>query len=332
MIPALPDADIRPFGAGVQAVHLTAGELRAVVLTRGAILQDLRLAGTPWSLTLGSASLGAYDGPMGYFGAVVGPVANRIAGAAAELDGRRLRFVANEGTTLLHGGTSGTQAQDWRIAEAGPDRAVLALDLPDGLGGFPGNRRLRAEWRVAAPAVLELALSATTDAPTLMNLANHSYWNLDGRDSVLGHRLRVAADAMLPVDAAMIPTGAVQPVAGPFDLRAGRVLDGSEGFDHNFCCAGGATPAFAAELAGRSGVRLVLETTAPGLQVYDGRKLATAPWPGHAGQPYGPHGGIALEPQLWPDAPHHAGFPSIRLDPGAVWRQLTRWHFTRDSR
>lgn len=327
-------AQIRRFGttsAGepVEAIRLQAGELTAVVLTRGAVLQDVRLAGVPYSLTLGSDILAAYEGPMGYCGAIVGPVANRISGAAAVVGGRACRFEANERGNLLHSGATGLHARNWAVAAATADDLTLACDLPDGLGGFPGNRRITARFRLAGQG-LTLTLEATTDAPTLMNLANHSYWTLDGRADIAGHTLRLAADRYLPVDAALIPTGEARAVSGAFDLRAGRALDLSEGYDHNFCLADAPRPlAFAAELTGRTGVRLVLDTTEPGLQVYDGRGVKTAPFPGHAGQPYGAHAGIALEAQRWPDAPAQPGFPPITLDPGQTYRQVTRFSFGR---
>ena len=328
-------ADIRPFGTladgrAVQAVRLRRGELTAVVLTYGAALQDLRLAGAPYSLTLGSEVLGAYEGPMDYFGAVVGPVANRIGGATAMIAGRRYDFPANEGAVLLHGGARGVQARLWEIAEAEADRLVLRLRLADGDQGFPGNRDVIADFALDDAAALTLRLSATSDAPTLMNLANHSYWNLDGRADYAGHRLTVAAASYLPVTEELLPTGEARPVTGGFDLRQGRTLDLTEGYDHCFCLARAPralTPVV--ELVGRTGVRMVMETTEPGLQVYDGRGVDLGAFPGHAGQPYGHHAGLALEAQRWPDAPNHPGFPSVLLAPGVRQEQVTCWRFDR---
>ena len=332
-------ADIRPFGTlkdgrAVDAVRLQQGELSVTVLTLGAILQDVRLAGAPWSLTLGSDRIAAYDhGPMAYHGAVVGPVANRIAGATAPLDGRVLRFDANEaGRTCLHGGATGLATRVWDIVDAGPHHLTLRLTLTDGEGGFPGNRRLDAAFVLGSAADLTLSLTATTDAPTLMNLTNHSFWSLDGRATTRGHRLRVAADHYLAVDDDRIPMGGPPAaVAGSrFDLRSGAVPDLSAGFDHNWCLAPSRRPlSFAAELTGQSGVRLVMDTTEPGLQIYDGARMDTAPYPGHSGQPYGANAGIALEAQGWPDAPNRPDFPAVRLDPGQNHSQVTRWRFSR---
>ncbi len=316
-------------GNKVHALTIGSADLTATILSYGAVLQDLRLAGVAHSLTLGSDGLEAYDGPMRYFGALVGPVANRIGGAQALIDGRICAFAANEGTTLLHGGATGLHTRLWTVADAGPSHARLTLGLDPGDDGFPGRRDIAAEFRVAA-ATLTLTVTATTGAATLMNLANHSYWNLDGTPDTFGHTLQIAADHYLPVNAQTLPTGEVRTVSGVFDLRAGRVIDGSEGYDHNFCLA--AAPGALTEVAtltGRHGVMLRMATTEPGLQVYNGRALATAPFAGHGGLPYGPHAGLALEAQHWPDAPNHPGFPSVTLQSGETYSQQTCWSFTR---
>ncbi len=329
-------ADIRLFGmtadgSEVQRIRLNAGELTVVVLTWGAVLHDVRLAGAPYSLTLGTDVMAGYEARMVHFGSVVGPVANRIGGASAVIGGKRCDFEVNEAVgKTLHGGNNGTQRRVWAIAAASRSSVTLALDLADGDGGFPGNRHLTARFDLAAPGSLTMTLEARTDAETIVNLANHSYWNLDGSATYAGHRFRVAADSYTPCDAQNLPTGEIAPVTGTFDLRKGRVLDGAEVYDTNFCLAPAPRPlSFAAELTGKSGVRMVLETTEPGLQVYDGRGIDTAPYPGHAGVPYAPHAGLALEAQRWPDATNHAHFPSILLSPGGHYQQVTRFTFDR---
>ena len=330
-------AMIRDFGKGsagepVEAVTIRAGGLSAVLLTWGARLQDLRLAGTPWPLVLGAPTMAGYLGPMRNFGAVVGPVANRIAGASAVIAGERFHFDRNEnGRTTLHGGAKGSHARNWRIAEAGDDHVTFTLDLPDGEEGFPGNRQLVAAYRVTAPDTLSLTLSATTDRATLLNLAPHPYWNLDGTADVAGHHLQVAASRYTPTDAALIPTGDVADVTGSrHDFRTGRDLDTTRDLDVNLCLADAARDLTqAAVLEGAKGVRMVLSTTEPGLQLHDATRMDTAPQIGLTGQPYGPRAGIALEPQLWPDACHHPHFPSIMLEPGTRRDQVTRMAFAR---
>lgn len=316
-------------GRRVDAVTIGGAELTATILTRGAILQDVRLQGVDYSLTLGGDSVAAYEGPMGYFGALVGPVANRIAGATAEVGGKTCHFPANERGNLLHSGLRGLHARIWTVDTITEDAVTLRIVLEDGDDDFPGRREIRAMFRVEG-ATLHLGVTATTDAPTLMNLANHAYWNLDGTETYAGHMLRVGADHYLPVDAALIPTGEQRAVSGAFDLRQTRALDLSEGYDHNFCVAVSAgEPTEIAELTGTSGIRMSITTTEPGLQIYCGERLATGPWLGHNGVPYGAFAGLAMEPQRWPDAPHHPAFPSITLSPGATYRQDTRWSFSR---
>jgi len=319
-----------PDGQEIRVITLRAGELIARVLTLGASLQDLRLAGVPWPLILGSDAPGAYLGALPWPGAVVGPVANRIGGAAAVIGGRLCQFTPNDGPNLLHSGTTGISGQIWQIEEVEDGAVTLSCTLAAGHGGFPGNRVIRVRYAIEAPATLALTLTAETDAVTLMNPAHHPYWNLDGTPTTEGHQLQVAAAHYLPTDAANLP-GDPLPVAGTdYDLRAARALPDLPPLDHNFCLdpAPGGALRPVATLTGGRGVTLTLETDAPGLQVYDGRALDSRPYPGLTGAPYGPHAGIALEPQLWPDAPAHADFPPITLAPGETFRQRLRYSFT----
>ncbi len=318
-------------GRQVDMIRIRGGELTVAILTLGATLHDLRLAGTPWPLTLGAGSVAAYEGPCRWFGSVAGPVANRIAGAQAVIEGKTYRFEPNENNhTTLHGGATGTDAQVWTLVNQTADSMTLTLDLPDGLGGFPGNRRISACYRLTGAATLQLTLTATSDQPTLMNLANHSYWNLDGTAHTGDHRLQISADHYLPTDADGIPLSPT-PVAGTtFDLRNARRVGDIARLDHNFCLAPAPAPLRpVAELCGKKGVSLTLLTTAPGLQAYDGSGLKSHPFLGQMGVPYGPRAGLALEPQHWPDAAGRADFPTILLRPGEVYMQISEWQFTR---
>ncbi|MBW0158345.1 aldose epimerase family protein [Sedimentimonas flavescens] len=326
-------ADIREFGKladgrVVRATTLRAGELSARILTLGATLQDLRLAGTPWPLVLGSDLPGAYMSSLNWCGAVVGPVANRIGGARARIDGRDHRFTPNEGPNLLHSGDDGISGLIWELTEAAGDAVTLQCDLAHGFGGFPGHRMIRVTYRIASPATLEITLSAQSDRETLMNLAHHPYWNLDGTGTTSGHSLSVAASRVLPTRESL-PLGPVPVEGTPYDLRQARALPDLPPLDHNYCLDAADTPRPVARLTGERGVTLVLETDAPGLQVYDGRGLDSTPYPGLTGQPYKARAGLALEPQLWPDAPNHPDFPSIALRPGQEWRQKTRYTLSR---
>jgi len=330
MTATIDDPALLPDGRLVHALTLRAGGTMARVLTLGATLQDMRLPGVPHSLTLGTPELAAYLGPMRYAGAVVGPVANRIGGARVTVAGRVYPLEANRGQNHLHGGSDGLHSRVWQVVDAATDTVLLRCDLPEGACGMPGNRRITARYSLA-PDALKIELRAETDAPTLMNPAAHPYWNLDGSDDIAGHHLRIAADHYLPTTPEGLPTGERRAVAGtPFDFREGRGLAPPDGLDHNFCLSDHPeAPRPVAWLTGRSGLRLTLETTAPGLQVFEARGFNSAPHAGHGGVPYGVFAGLALEPQFWPDTPNHPDFPPILLEPGTVFSQTSRFAFAR---
>ncbi len=318
-------------GRTAHRITLAGGRLTVHLLTLGAALQDLRLAGHPHSLTVGSRDLAAYEGPMQHCGTIMGPVANRIAGARATVDGRLLQFDRNFlGRHTLHGGSAATHRKLWTLADHGPAHATLTLTLPDGEGGFPGSRRLGARFALDGPT-LRLTLDAETDAPTPMNLANHSYWNLGPQPTTAGHRLTVHAGRYLPSDAALIPTGEIADVTGTrFDYRSGRPVEaGAEGLvDTNFCLADARGPLRrAATLTGPGGLAMDMATTEPGLQVFDGHILGQPDCRTTDGAAPVPYAGLALEAQFWPDAPNHPDFPAITLRPGQPWRQVTTWTF-----
>lgn len=310
-------------GQAVQKITLGSGSLTASLLTWGSVLQSVRLDGVDRDLTLGSDSLADYEGEMRHHGSLIGPVVNRIRGASARLEGRALRFDANQdGRHVLHSGSAGTHLKVWRLAEATDTACTLTLTLPDGEGGFPGNRRVTARWTVERPATLRLEVWATTDAPTFINFANHSYWNLDGTETWAGHRLKVAASDYLPTTAEFVPTGEVATVKSTdMDMRRGKLISpGSPPLDN--CFVLGRTRETLRDvlwLDGLSGVGMTVSTTEPGIQVYDGRNAIR---PGH-----GAYEGIAIEAQNWPDSPTHADFPSIVLSPGETYAQVTEWRF-----
>jgi aldose 1-epimerase len=306
-------------GLAVESITLTSGQMTVTLLTWGCTLQSLRLSGVAHDLTLGSDSLADYEGPMCYHGTLVGPVANRLKGAAAPVGGRTFRFPANEASgSLLHGGANGIQTRVWTIADLTETSVTLTLHLPHGEGGFPGNRDISARFSLSH-STLRLDIGATTDALTLMNIAQHSYWNLNGTPSWAGHSLQIAADAYLPVTPDTLPTGEVRPVADtPLDFRSPRrITPGEPAMDTCFCLSPGPMRDVLWLTGDR--LRLTLATDQPGLQVYDGQQGIR---PGHD-----PYEGLAIEAQGWPDAPNHPHFPSIALAPAQTYRQTTTWRF-----
>ncbi len=300
---------------------LNHGAFSAKVITWGATLQDMRHRGLPFSLVVGSDDLTDYLGPLRYAGAIVGRVANRIGGARAKLNGTDLRFAANEGANILHSGEHGLSDQNWSVIAQSSDSVTLQTVSPDGTCGFPGNLTARCTYRLSDQG-LHITLSGQSDAPTLCNLASHGYWNLDGSETISDHVFQVNTDRYLPLNKENIPIGCSAEVTGTsFDFTQSKspIIEG--GLDHNFCHSEHPLeePQLACTLE-TDMATLQLFTDAPGLQVYDARHFDGSVI-GHDLRRYGPHPGLALEPQHWPDAPNHSGFPEILLLPGQIWQQ-----------
>lgn len=303
-------------GAPVYKITLSDGDLSVDLLTLGSRIHDVRLAGVGHALTVGGNDVSDYEGAMQYHGAIVGPIANRISNARVRLDSMMYELERNEdGARHLHSGSGGSHAQIWEIAQQTDTSATLMLAMADGQAGLPGNRTIMATFAITAPATLTLTVTGRSDTTTLMNFANHSYWNLDGTDQWMGHQLRIAADHYLPIDAATCPTGDIADVTGTaMDFRTGTVLDhGTPALDHNFCLSDGRVLLREVLwLTGQRGVMLTMATTEPGLQIFDGRP---------------DHNALAIEAQCWPDAPNNPAFPSIKYRPDATYQQITSWTF-----
>jgi aldose 1-epimerase len=271
------------------------------------------------------------DPSRGYAGAIVGRYANRIAGAAFELDGQRHQLAANENGNQLHGGADGFHRRRWTIEHAGQASARLSLVSPDGDQGFPGEVQASVTYSLSAQGVLRIDLRAATDAPCPVSLSNHAYFNLDARHGdARGHMLQIQAPHYLPVDAALIPQAALAPVHnGGYNFQIPRAVRAAlaavvagghpPGFDHAWLlapgCAGGAEPAAVLQSSDRK-LSMAISTSLPALQFYDGRHL-------HAlhdrdGLPYPAFAGFALEPEFLPDSPNRPDWPqpSCILRPG----------------
>lgn len=315
-----------PDGRTVRAITLRGGGLTARVLNLGAIVQDLRLEGVAHPVVLGCPDPADYLGRGRYLGAIVGRFANRIGGARFTLDGAEYRTDPNfRGAHTLHGGAQGTDLHLWQIDAFATDRVTLSLTLPDGHMGFPGRMRITAQIGLADRA-LTLTLLARADKPTPCSLTHHGFFDLDGTGDIRSHRLSIAADHYLPVNPDLIPTGDIAPVAGTaFDFRQPRLI-GDHGFDHNFCLSDGPVAMRpVALLTGASGLSMQLDTTACGLQFYDGAYMNGVP--GLDGRVHDAHAGLALEAQSWPDAPNQPHFPDAILRPGRIWAETTRYRF-----
>jgi aldose 1-epimerase len=312
-------------------------ELRA--LTYGGIIASLRVPdrlGRSEDVVLGHRDLEGYLTASPYFGAIVGRYANRIAGGRFTLDGRDHVLATNDGRHHLHGGPRGFDKVVWSAAsfQSGSHAGVaFSYTSEDGEEGYPGSLRAQVTCSLSDGNEVVFEYSATTDAPTHVNLSQHTYFNLagEGTGNILGHRLTVHADRYTPVDAELIPTGALAEVAGTrFDFREPAALGArlGEGYDHNFVLNGsGSGLRHAARLEDpHSGRRLDIHTTEPGLQLYTGNFL-DGTIEGKSGRPYARHAGVCLETQHFPDSPHRPGFPTTVLRPGEVYRSTTVWAF-----
>ncbi len=323
------DIGTLPDGRTVEAITIAGGGMTATLLPYGARLHDLRLEGVDFPLVLGAGGLGPYLGAMNYFGATAGPFANRIGNASFEIEGETFGTEANQdGKHTLHGGSTGTHAQLWEVSERGEDAVTFALTLPDGQGGFPGNRRLTLRYALGGDGRLSVMAEATTDRATPMSLAHHSYFRVHEGD-VRDARLQIHADHYLPVDEDLIPTGEARALADtPFDFRQPRAI-GAHGYDHNFCLndRGIGLRQVAVLRAPDDNLTLTVSTDAPGLQVYDASSIPGATDPD--GLDWAPNSGIALETQEWPDAPNKASFPDCILWPGETYRHEAIYAFSR---
>ena len=352
MTRSIPVVTSRPFGSladgrSVELYSMTGGPVEMDAITFGGIITSLRVAdrdGNSGDVVLGYDALEPYLRNPAYLGAIVGRYANRIAGGHFELDGRERHLVTNDGPNHLHGGVDGFHRQLWTatpINSAEGAGVTFTRISPAGEERYPGTLRVAVTYRVTS-STIELRYEATTDAPTIVNLTQHTYFNLAGHTStsVLDHELTIYADHYTPVRTNLIPTGEIVEVdRTPFDFRtpaplAQRVGENHEqlraagGFDHNFVLIrDGATLVRAAELRDPSSGRVLeIATTEPGLQFYAGHMLdGTAR--GAYGRVLERHAGLCLETQHFPDSPHHPHFPSVTLQPGERYESVTIWRF-----
>ncbi|MEO1041757.1 MAG: aldose epimerase family protein [Pseudomonadota bacterium] len=309
---------------------------RVALSNYGSVITDIQMPdryGRLGGVVLNYPSLGAYEDDELAIGAFVGRFANRIAGGLFSIDGVTYQLPLNHGAHHIHGGINGFGKQLWSAEpQAGEGYASIILRRCSEAGeeGYPGTLELEVIYTLNDSNALTMDVRATTDHPTVVNVTQHSYFNLAGdARSVLGHQLFVDADEVLPIDTDLIPTGQACSVEGtPFDFRRpkaiGQEIDAAnqqlaygQGYDHCFVLNVGDGPA--ARLTDPvSGRVLLVYTDQPGMQVYSGNWLCG---------PFTPRSGLCLETQHFPDSPNHAGFPTTVLRPGQVFQTRTRFQF-----
>lgn len=298
-------------------------------------------------VVLGCDDLAGYLKKNPYLGALVGRFGNRVGNAEFELDGRTYKLARNDGQNSLHGGLKGFDKVPWRAAEIGiPDGLALRLEYVsrDGEEGYPGTLTTTVTYALTGSNELRIDYAATTDKPTVLNLTNHSYFDLSGQGSgnILDHVVTINADKFTPVNGNLIPTGELRDVKGtPFDFtkptRTGERIDEDDeqlkfgvGYDHNFVLSGsGNGLTFAARASDpNSGRTLEVLTTEPGMQFYTGNHLADSLVRGKGGVVYGFRSGFCFETQHFPDSPNQPNFPSTRLEPGQEYHSTTVFRFS----
>jgi aldose 1-epimerase len=323
-------------GPGAHEIENGRGD-RATVIGHGARLASLVIVtdARPVDVVLGHADRANYLDDQRSLGAVVGRVANRVSGAAFVLDGERHVLDANEPPNQLHGGSRGFATVPWHPdPDVPPSRESVTLRLvsPAGDQGYPGVLTVRANYRWGADRTLIVSYEATTDAPTIVNLSHHAYFNLGGGGDVRDHRLMVHAQQYTPTDGQMIPTGERRDVSGTaLDFRQprsiGEVLESEDpelvaksGLDHNYVLSATTAhmPVAASVSCPRTALSMELGTDQPCMQIYTGNWLE---------EPFDRHGGVCLEPQGYPDAMGQPAFPDPVLRPGETYRWTMRLRF-----
>jgi aldose 1-epimerase len=325
--------------------------VEAVVISYGAALNSLKIPdrdGKLADVVLAYDDIGAYEQDKSYFGATIGRYGNRIAGGQFVLDGTTFTLPKNDGPNTLHGGTIGFNKRIWTATDRSrADAEVLELTYtsPDREEGFPGTLKATVTYTLPADKnELRIDYSATTDKDTVLNLTNHSYFNLSGvpAQEILNHQLMLRAQEFTPVNSTLIPTGELRPVAGtPFDFTKSTAIGSrinqddqqlkfGKGYDHNWVL----------ERKGKDGLQLAAEvfepssgrvlevlTTEPGIQFYTGNFL-DGTVRGKGGQFYAHRTGFCLETQHFPDSPNHPNFPSTELKPGQTYQSTTIFRFS----
>jgi aldose 1-epimerase len=338
-----------PDGTAIDLYTLKSDGIEASIMTYGARVVSIKTPdrdGKMANVVLGYSGLDGYlDDGKTYFGAIVGRYGNRIALGKFSIDGHQYQVPVNNNANSLHGGTVGFDKLVWQARQI-TDGVEMTLVSKDGDQGYPGTLTVHVRYTVHHNA-LRIDYTMSTDKATVVNLTNHSYFNLagDGKGTILGEELMLPADKYTPVDAGLIPTGVLAPVEGtPFDFRkatviGARINDNNEqlkiagGYDHNWVLRGanGEVKTAARVYDPGSGRVLTVTTTEPGVQFYSGNFLDGTKY-GKAQQGYVKNAALCLETQHFPDSPNHPAFPTTELKPGESRHSMTTFTFSTQAK
>ncbi|MBK9630678.1 MAG: galactose mutarotase [Saprospiraceae bacterium] len=326
---------IKTLSAGkIQAFLLQNDQIRVLISNYGAKIISLWVPdrdGNWIDLVAGYDSIDEYLTGSAYYGAVCGRYANRIANAAFHLNDKEYILDANHGKHILHGGSEGFHKKIWWVLSFGDDVLKLGLTSPDGEMGFPGELNIELHYHLINSS-LHIQYSAQTNKPTVVNIATHSYFNLQGHGDILSHQLQINAESITEIDSEKIPTGKYIPIVNTsFDFTKSRAIGIQDkdqnkmfDYDHNFILK---DASFAAIMSSStSGIQMKIHTSQPGLQLY------TCNWGsktdlGKNKKNYRAHSFVCLEPQHFPDSPNHPHFPSTVLEPGNTYEHWCSYSF-----
>lgn len=313
----------------------------AALINYGARILSLNLKdkmGKNVDIIVGHDTLEGFESKPNAYGAVCGRVANRVANSEFSLGGKEYKLFANEGNNSLHGGKCGFHLRVWEGAML-PDGVVFTLHSEDGDEGYPGNLDLKVTYRLNNDDELKISYEAVSDRDTLINVTNHTYFNIDGEGNgdVLNQVLTLESDEMTEIGEGLIPTGKIVPVEGVFDWRSGKTLGQDlendhpqfaipNTYDHNYVIRGEGLRQMAKLYSPKSGITMDTLSTEPGLQVYCCPSAAEAP--AKRGHVYGPYASLCLETQHYPDSIHHDNFPSTVLPAGITYYSETVYAFS----
>jgi aldose 1-epimerase len=343
----------QPFGQTKDGVAVNLYTLRnskgaeAAICNYGGLVISLKVPdrnGQFGDVVLGYDNLAGYLKDTPYFGALIGRYGNRIAKGKFTLDGKEYTLAINNGPNALHGGLKGFDKVVWEpkiLATPKGPSLELRYTSKDGEEGYPGNLSVIAVYTLTDDNALELQYTATTDKDTVLNLTQHSYFNLAGKGTILNHQVMMPADKFTPVDSTLIPTGVLQPVDGtPFDFRtptaigarigqADEQLKFGGGYDHNWVINKpmGQLGLMARVYEPTTGRVLEVFSTEPGLQFYTGNFL-DGKITGKGGWVYQYRNGFCMEPQHYPDSPNQPNFPSVVLKPGQTYKNTIIFKFS----
>lgn len=333
-----------PDGSAIDLYTLSNGKgMEARIMTYGATVVSLTApdkAGHYADIVLGMDNLEGYLKGVPYFGALIGRYGNRIGHAQFTLEGKTYHLPKNDGDNTLHGGTRGFDKRVWTAREAG-EGVEFTYVSKDGEEGFPGTLTAKVVYTVTPNNELRIEYTATTDKPTVVNLTNHSYFNLagQGEGDILQHQVTIHGDRFTPVDAGLIPTGELKPVKGtPFDFTKATAIGArigqndeqlkfGKGYDHNWVLNGSGMKTAAEVYDPKTGRVMDVVTDQPGLQFYTGNFL-DGTIRGKGGKVYGHRAAFCMETQHYPDSPNKPSFPTTELKPGQTYHTVTMYRFS----